>query len=121
MWLAARGMMGRQVVCMSLLVFFCLPVHGADTLGGKIRVITYNVQFLPEPISSKNERPLPEYRATRIAKEVSRFDIVGLQETFHDKYRGQIVREVKQHWQGELQAVESPTPDGFLRAAAVCY
>ena len=87
----------------------CWAEDRADTF----RVITYNVQFLPEPVSANNERPEPEYRAKRIAEEVSRFDIIGLQETFHKVHRGMILDELKRHWQGDFQQVVSPQPEGF--------
>ncbi len=79
-----------------------------------LRVITYNVQFLPDPVSDRNKRPNPEYRAARIAKQVSRFDLIALQETFHDKHRAQIVEGIGKAWFGELQLVASPTPEGFF-------
>ncbi len=79
-----------------------------------IRVITYNVQFLPEPVAFMNERPNPEYRARRIAEEVSRYDIVGLQETFHRTHRERMIEQLRAAWSGKLHQVLSPTPGGFL-------
>ena len=79
-----------------------------------IRVLTYNVQFLPEPASAKNERPDPAYRAGQIAEQVSRFDLVGLQETFHTEHRRQILDQVRQRWRDVFHLVESPTPEGFF-------
>lgn len=83
-----------------------------DRNGGPrtIKVITYNVQFLPAIASSQNERRAPEYRANRIAQEVSGFDIVALQETFHKRYRDQIIDEVREAWGGTLNMVVSPKP-----------
>ena len=75
-----------------------------------VSVITYNVQFLPGIASSQNERGSPEYRANRIAQEVSRFDIVALQETFHKQYRDQIINQVREAWAGTLNMVVSPKP-----------
>ncbi len=86
------------------------PSTGATIL----RVITYNVQFLPELVSSKNKRANPDYRARRIAKEVSQYDLVGLQETFHPKYRQLIADQTRTAWNGTLQQVLSPTPKGFF-------
>jgi endonuclease/exonuclease/phosphatase family metal-dependent hydrolase len=77
------------------------------------RVITYNVQFLPEPVSSKNKRPQPEYRAGRIAEEVSPFDLVALQEIFHDRHRSILTGRLRTAWDNKLQALYSPTPKGF--------
>jgi len=106
--------MWRHVVGLLFLLLLCLPVCGADGSGEKIRVITYNVQFLPGLASIKNERPNPEYRAERIAEEVSRFDIIGLQETFTTKYRKQILQRVEKNWDGEIHSLRSPTPKGFV-------
>lgn len=77
------------------------------------RVITYNVQFLPEPVSSKNKRPQPEYRAHRIAEEVSPFDLVALQETFHGRHRPMLSDQLRVAWNGVLRSLHSPTPEGF--------
>jgi len=78
-----------------------------------LRVITYNVQFLPEPVSFKNERPQPEYRARQISQKVGRFDLVALQEMFHDRYRAILIDQLRTIWNGKLQALHSPTPKGF--------
>ncbi|NOY40221.1 MAG: hypothetical protein GXP26_00085 [Planctomycetes bacterium] len=110
-----RELIVRWVGVLSLLpMVFYKPAFAGDPQVETIRVITYNVQFLPGLASVKNKRLHPEYRAERIAEELSQFDIVGLQETFHGKYRGQIISQVKQLWEGKLQSVESPTPKGFF-------
>lgn len=75
-----------------------------------LTVITYNVQFLPGWASAVNKRKEPEYRARRIAEEVSRFEIVALQEVFHDDYRQQIIDGVQEHWGGEANVFVSPKP-----------
>lgn len=94
-----------------------LMVHSsladAPSAGDTLRVITYNVQFLPEPVSSLNERPDPEYRAAHIAKQVSKFDLIALQETFHDFHRRLIVEGVEAAWSCKPCLVASPTPEGF--------
>jgi len=79
----------------------------------RLRVITYNVQFLPEPVSWKNERPQPEYRARRIAEELRGFDVVALQELFHETYRDQLIEQTRTAWNGSLRQVISPHPPGF--------
>jgi len=78
----------------------------------RIRVITYNVQFLPGIAASSNERPEPEYRATRIAEECSGYDIVALQETFELRHRAAIKDAVKAAWGGALNFIESPDEKG---------
>ena len=80
----------------------------------RIKVITYNVQFLPGIAGIQNQRKQPAYRAGRIAEEMSKYDIVGLQETFDVKYRKQIITELRNAWDGKLNVVESPTPEGFM-------
>jgi endonuclease/exonuclease/phosphatase family metal-dependent hydrolase len=77
------------------------------------RVITYNVQFLPAPASSKNERPQPEYRAHQIADKVSPYDLVALQETFHKQHRSILMDQLRTTWNGILHEHHSPTPEGF--------
>ena len=100
----------------SLWAIACCPCVGEadENIRDHLRVITYNVQFLPEPASHRNERPDPEYRATRIAEQVSRFDLIALQETFHDTYRNQIQSGISTIWKRNLQSVISPTPAGFF-------
>jgi endonuclease/exonuclease/phosphatase family metal-dependent hydrolase len=79
-----------------------------------IRVISYNVQFLPGSASAQNERPDPEYRARRIAEKMAQFDIVAQQETFHHDHRRIILDTLREKWNGELNTVISPQPDGFF-------
>lgn len=110
---------------------FCLPQRGGCTLlialvlvcngasaaesrsPERIRVITYNVQFLPDPVSHLNERPEPEYRATRIAEEVSRYDLIALQELFHVRHKTLLLNRLQSLWSSDLQMVSSPLPPGF--------
>lgn len=80
----------------------------------KLRVVTYNVQFLPGVAGGANKRPNAEYRAKRIADEMSKFDIVGLQETFNKPHRDIIVEGVKSAWEGTLNSVVAPQPEGFF-------
>jgi endonuclease/exonuclease/phosphatase family metal-dependent hydrolase len=96
---------------------FGLKVHAdiaSHATPGALRVITYNVQFLPDPVSWKNERPNPEYRANRIADELRGFDVAGLQEVFHVKHREQIVDRTRIGWHGELHQFASPQLKGFF-------
>ena len=100
-----------------LLLFLGLAVvnTGAaaeDEAADVLRVITYNVQFLPGIASAANKRKEPHYRAERIAEEVSGFDIVALQETFHPRFRDIILDGLRKAWDGELNVVVSPQPEG---------
>jgi len=97
--------------CMS--VVLCGSTEMPAESPTNLSVISYNVQFLPPPASFANKRPQPDYRATRIAEEVSKFDIVGLQETFHPKHRQQILDGVSNAWSNKLQSFVAPQPDGF--------
>lgn len=87
-----------------------VPAQEPETL----RVITYNVQFLPGSAGNQNERPDPEYRARRIAEEVAAFDIVALQETFDKAHRQIILDTLREQWNGQLNTVISPQPAGFF-------
>ncbi len=100
-----------------LVIAFGLAVVNPDALAEDeadhvVSVITYNVQFLPGMASSANKRKEPHYRAERIAEEVSGFDIVALQETFHPRFRDIILEGLREAWDGELNVVVSPQPDG---------
>lgn len=97
-----------------LFAFLLCAAIGLSEEPAKLKIITYNVQFLPGIAEAQNERPKPEYRAKRIAEEVSKFDIVGLQETFEERHRTAIEEGVKTAWGGQLNSIESPKPDGFL-------
>jgi len=83
-----------------------------DEAAKVLRVITYNVQFLPGMASAANKRKEPHYRAARIAEEVSGFDIVALQETFHPRFRDIILDGLREAWDGQLNVVISPQPEG---------
>jgi endonuclease/exonuclease/phosphatase family metal-dependent hydrolase len=101
---------------LALATVLCLCSHAAENSATSsiIRVITYNVQFLPGSAGSQNERPDPEYRARRIAEEMAQFDIVALQETFHNEHRPIILDTLRERWDGQLNTVISPKPEGFF-------
>ncbi len=99
-----------SLTALLLFVFVSAPALSDDEPS--LTVITYNVQFLPGVASVANKRKEPEYRAQRIADEVSAFDIVALQEVFHDEYRQQIIDGIQKHWGGEGHVFVSPTPEG---------
>ncbi len=87
---------------------------GASSPQDVVRVMTYNVQFLPGPASSQDKRPEPEYRARRIADEAANFDVVALEETFDEGCRKIILDTLREKWDGQLNVVISPKPDGFF-------
>ena len=79
-----------------------------------LRVITYNVQFFPEPVTQWNKRPDAEYRSRKIGKEMGRYDIIGLQETFHSQHRRKIIETTGAKWNDKPGVVVSPRPDSFF-------
>lgn len=87
---------------------FALGVEAQEAL----RVLTYNVQFLPGLAAAKNERRNPDYRAKRIGEEIAKFDIVALEEVFEEKYREKILDEVRKAWGENVYTVVSPKPEG---------
>lgn len=93
------------------LVICCVGVHADES--NTISVISYNVQFLPPPASFANKRPDPDYRAARIAEEVSKFDVVGLQEVFHRKHRDQIIAGLTEAWKQTPNTLIAPLPQEF--------
>ena len=95
-----------------IIVAICCTGVRADQ-PNTITVVTYNAQFLPPPASVANKRPNPDYRAKRIAEEISKFDIVALQEVFHPKHRGQIMAGLTKAWKKNPNRVIAPTPKGF--------
>lgn len=101
-----------RTTCFLAAVVLCgaVPAQEPETL----RVITYNVQFLPGSAGNQNERPDPEYRARRIAEEVAAFDVVALQETFDKHHRQIILDTLREQWNGVLNTVISPQPEGFF-------
>ncbi len=92
-------------------VTIAADVDSAATKPGALRVISYNVQFLPGPGRIANKRPKLEYRAEQLGKEMSKFDIVGLQETFDDAPREILLKQLKEIWGDDYHAVVHPRPD----------
>lgn len=84
----------------------------ADPPSAKIRVISYNVQFLPGPGRVANKRPNLPYRAATLGKEMSKFDIVGLNETFDDEPRELLLKSLKEVWGDDYHVAVHPRPDG---------
>lgn len=108
----------RFLSCLSIVLALLLGMseYGSAHAGEPIaiNVMTYNVQFLPPPADVANKRPKPEYRAGRIAEEAAKYDVVGLQETFHTTYRNQIVESVQKAWEGKANVLTAPQPKGFM-------
>lgn len=96
----------------ALWVLFSLPLPAQDLLKDRqLRLITYNVQFLPSLAAWANKRLLPDYRATTMARAFSEYDIVGLNELFADEPRELLLSEMKKAWGDSLQVHLSPKVD----------
>ncbi len=77
----------------------------------QIRVITYNVQFLPGLAAAFNERKHTDYRARTIGRLLAEYDIVGLNEVFHHKPRKLLLDQLRAAWGDRFQLIVSPEPD----------
>lgn len=105
----------RKIVAVGIaLLLLTIDPSFAGEVPDSIRVITYNVQFLPSPADLRNKRGEPEYRATRIAQEIGKFDIIALQEVFHTRWKEHIIAAVRAAWDGELHVFESPKAEGHF-------
>ncbi len=86
---------------------FASAVEKADEL----RVIVYNVQFLPGLAGVVNDRGDPSYRAKTIGRAVAKFDIVGLNEVFDERYRELLLQQLRKAWGDDFHVIVSPKPD----------
>ncbi|MBX3413057.1 MAG: sphingomyelin phosphodiesterase [Pirellulales bacterium] len=77
----------------------------------KLRVISYNVQFLPGIASIANRRKDPAYRAKTIGEKMASFDIVGLNEVFEHRPRKTLLESLEKGWDGKISSVVSPDPE----------
>lgn len=80
------------------------PAPDAATL----RIISYNVQFLPGPGRFFNRRGQDDYRATEIGRKMSEYDIVAFNEVFDLGPRQQILDEIKSAWGDRFHVFECP-------------
>lgn len=76
-----------------------------------LKVISYNVQFLPQIASFANKRNSPDYRATTIAEALSHYDIIGLNELFADRPKELLIGELRKLWGDSLHIYVSPQVD----------
>ncbi len=100
-----------------LLALFSPACANADELPGgdastvNLRVISYNVQFLPGPAAVVNKRKNPKYRARTIGQKMAAFDIVCLNEVFDDAPRKRLLDQMKEAWGDDYQVIAGPVPD----------
>jgi endonuclease/exonuclease/phosphatase family metal-dependent hydrolase len=73
-----------------------------------LKVITYNVQFLPGPGRLFNKRSDPRYRAETIGRRLSEYDIIGLQEAFDNEPRTLLLDELRHRLGDDFHCVVPP-------------
>jgi len=81
-----------------------------DVATANLRVISYNVQFLPGPAAVANKRKNPKYRARAIGQKMAEFDIVCLNEVFDDAPRNLLLDQLKEAWGDDYQVIAGPNP-----------
>ncbi len=88
-------------------------VHAAgnDNPPHTVRLITYNVQFLPGLAAAANHRSDAPYRAKQLGGILTEFDIVGLNEVFEDAHRDRILGSLRSAWGDSFAVVEGPEPE----------
>ncbi len=84
LWLGAT--MGPPAICQD---------DDRDPPSRPLRVVAYNVQFLPSVAGLLNKRPHGKYRADAIAKRLADCDIIGLNEVFDLEIRERIIANFK--------------------------
>ncbi|MBX9654030.1 endonuclease/exonuclease/phosphatase family protein [bacterium] len=82
------------------------PVKNANEL----RVLSYNVQFLPGIAQLFNARGNDDYRPRKLGEVLKEFDVIGLNEVFELKPRGIILVEIKKAWGDQFYVFECPEP-----------
>lgn len=101
------------ILTLSLVLTTLIPASAQEATPNRLRVITYNVQFLPGPAAAVNKRKEPDYRSARIAEEVAKFDLVALQEVFDQKWQDAIADGVRKVWGDDhFHRLSSPMADG---------
>jgi endonuclease/exonuclease/phosphatase family metal-dependent hydrolase len=86
------------------------PALAAERTGNVVKVISFNVQFLPGGASVVNKRKDPEYRARTLGDRLAAYDIIGLNEVFNDKHREILLEELHKNIGDGYNAVVHPKP-----------
>jgi endonuclease/exonuclease/phosphatase family metal-dependent hydrolase len=76
-----------------------------------IRVLSYNVQFLPSVAQLFNARGNDDYRPRKLGEVLADFDIIGLNEVFELRPRGIILGEIKKVWGEDFHVYQCPQPE----------
>ncbi len=108
-----NGRWARKALLVSLLLgsLFDRAGAGDEPKTEPIRVISYNVQFLPGIASIANRRKQPRYRAERLGQLLADYDVVALNEVFEAKPRETILAGLRAAWGPAYQAVAITAPD----------
>lgn len=93
---------------MGLLAVLAVGGSSASESPVPLRIVTYNVQFLPSVAAVVDLRGDTSYRAKAIGKAMAEFDIVGLNEAFKPERREEILSEVRKAWGENFHAVMPP-------------
>ena len=110
------GVVTRSVVQGMVILLASSTLSAADapkssaTAPKTIRVLSYNVQFLPGIAQLFNSRGNDDYRPRRLGQVLSEFDVIGLSEVFELKPRGIILEEIKKAWGADFHVYECPQP-----------
>lgn len=105
----------RTATLASVLAFLSAfrSVAAPDPPADRIRVVSYNVQFLPGIAALANDRGDPAYRAQRLGEVLAAYDVVCLQEVFEPKARETILAGLRAAWGDQFHAVvHEPPGDG---------
>jgi endonuclease/exonuclease/phosphatase family metal-dependent hydrolase len=87
-----------------------LPSQWADRAAPtrRLRVITFNVQFLPGPGEAFNKRPDAAYRARTLGRRLADYDIIGLNEVFAPAARATLLGQLRERLGDEFHCVTPP-------------
>lgn len=76
----------------------CNPLLGQDQLPTNLKVITYNVQFLPKMVRKLNKRPDVEFRAEALGTRLRDFDLIAFNELFDQEPRDLLLTTLKNNY-----------------------
>jgi endonuclease/exonuclease/phosphatase family metal-dependent hydrolase len=86
------------------------PSDSSGQVPKKLRVISYNVQFLPGIARLFNARGNDDYRPRRLGQVLAEYDIIGLNEVFELAPRKVLLEEIHRAWGDSFFVYETPEP-----------
>ncbi|MFO0945236.1 MAG: sphingomyelin phosphodiesterase [Planctomycetota bacterium] len=104
--------MKRWLICLGVVMGCLAPVAPTRSAEDSVplKIISYNIQFLPGPAQLVNKRGNNEYRAKTIGERLTEFDIVGLNEAFEERHRSLVLEQFQKAWGKDYHAVVGPEP-----------